>query len=109
MLTEFAFTPSIFDEETHEDKELWLRELQELGASMFPRFSASPILVADLYEGSWHPEVTKVVAAITDHRARGVCQSLVTKISDLLVFRPARRDWPEDELAWGPEAAESAA
>ncbi len=108
MLTEFAFTPSIFDEEAHEDKDLWLEELRELGTSMFPRVSASPIMVSDLYEGSWNPEVAKIVDAIEDHRARDLCQRLLTKVQDSLVFRPACKEWPGDECAWGREAVESA-
>lgn len=108
MLAEFAFTPAIFDEAAHEDKDVWLDELRELGATMFPRLSASPIMVSNLYEGSWQPEVEKIVTAIEDHRARKLCQDLLTKVRGSLVFRPARKDWPSDEYAWGREAVESA-
>jgi len=108
MLAEFALTPAIFDEEAHEDKDMWLDELRELGATMFPRLSASPIMISNLYEGSWHPETEKVVMAIKDHRARQLCQQLLTKVGGSLVFRPARNDWPVDECAWAREAIESA-
>ena len=45
MLTEFAFTPSIFDEDAHDDKEAWRDQLKELGRNMFPRVSAWPVVV----------------------------------------------------------------
>lgn len=108
MLAEFALTPAIFDEHAHDDRDVWLEELRELGSTMFPRLSASPIMVSNLYEGSWHPETEKIVNAIKDHRARKLCQDLLTKISASLVFRPARTKWPEDECDWGREAVESA-
>jgi hypothetical protein len=108
MLAEFALTPSIFDEDAHQDKDAWLDDLQHLGAAMFPHVSASPAIISNLYDGSWHPEATKIVGAIQDHRARTRCQSLLTKMKDLLVFRPACKEWPMDECAWGREAACSA-
>lgn len=108
MLAEFAMTPAIFDDDAHGDKDVWLEQIRELGATMFPRLSASPVMVTNLYEGSWHPEVEKVIAAIKDHRARKLCQDLLAKLGQSLVFRPACNEWPADESDWGREAMKSA-
>ena len=39
MLSEFAFTPAIFDEDAQDDKEAWGEQLRELASSIFPRTS----------------------------------------------------------------------
>lgn len=109
MLAEFALTPSIFDEDAHDDKDVWLEQLRELGGSMFPKVAASPVMVSNLYAGSWHAVAAQVVMAIKDHRARKLCQDLLKKTTRALVFRPACNEWPgEDECAWGREAIQSA-
>lgn len=109
MLAEFALTPSIFDEDAHDDKDVWLEQLRELGGNMFPRVAASPVMVSNLYDGSWHSVAGKVVMAIKDHRARKLCQGLLEKTRRTLVFRPACNEWPgEEECAWAREAIRSA-
>lgn len=109
MLAEFALTPAVFDEDAHEDKDAWLEQLRELGANMFPKVAPSPVMVSDLYAGSWYNEVVGIVRGIRHQGARVLCQGLLKKVENALVFRPvARKDWPgEDECAWGREAIES--
>ena len=110
MLAEFALTPSIFDEDAHDDKDVSLEQLRELGGSMFPRVAASPVMVSNLYGGSWQSAVREVVKAIKDHRARKLCQDLLTKTERTLVVRPPCTEWPGDvECAWAREAIQSAA
>ncbi len=105
MLTEFAFTPSIFDEDAHEDKDAWKDQLRELVSSMFPRTSAWPVIVSDLYAGSWSSHVVPHVDRIQDHRARKYCQDLLTNMQRMLVVRPDIGEWPyEDDVAWCREA-----
>lgn len=105
MLTEFAFTPSIFDEDAHEDKEAWRDQLRELNSSMFPRTSAWPIVVSDLYAGSWSSHILPYVERIQDHVAKKHCQGLLTNMERMLVVRPDCRDWPNDnDVAWSREA-----
>jgi hypothetical protein len=110
MLAEFALTPSVFDEDAHDDKDAWLEQLRELGGNIFPRVAASPVMVSNLYAGSWHSVATQVVMDIKDHRARKLCQDLLEKTRRTLVFRPVCNDeWPgEEECAWGREAIQSA-
>lgn len=105
MLTEFAFTPSIFDEDAHEDKEAWRDQLRELTAAMFPRTSVWPVVVSDLYAGAWSSHVVPYVDKIQDHRAKRYCQALLTNMQRMLVVRPECGDWPyEDDIAWCREA-----
>lgn len=108
MLTEFAFTPSIFDEEAHNDKEAWRDQLRELISSMFPRTGVWPVIVSDLYAGSWSSHVVPYVEKIKDHRAKKYCQDLLTTMQHRLVIRPECREWPYDEdIAWCREAVAS--
>jgi len=108
MLAEFALTPSIFEEEAHPDPDVWRDQLRELGHGMFPRGDAWPIMVSNLYEGSWHVLALQIVKAIKDQRARQLCQGILDNAAKTLVPRPAiDPDWPSDELAWGREAIAS--
>ena len=105
MLTEFAFTPSVFDEDAHEDKEAWSDQLRELATAMFPRTSAWPVIVSDLYAGSWSSHILPYVKRISDHRARKHCQELLKNMQRMLVPRPEYGDWPdEDDAKWCKEA-----
>ncbi len=105
MLTEFAFTPSIFDEDAHDDKEAWLEQLRELNHSMFPKTSVWAVIVSDLYAGSWFSHVEPHIESIQDHRAKRYCRDLLTNIQKMLVVRPECGDWPHDnDIAWCREA-----
>lgn len=105
MLTEFAFTPSIFDEDAHEDKHAWRDQLRELNSSMFPRTSVWSIVFSDLYAGSWLSHILPYVERIKDHVAKKYCQALLTNMEHMLVVRPECRDWPnDDDVEWSREA-----
>jgi hypothetical protein len=107
MLAEFALTPSIFDEDAHPDPGLWREQLRELGGSMFPKVSAWPVMVANLYAGSWHNVALQIATNIKDDKARVLCQGILEKATRTLVPRPARLDWPQDELMWAREAIDA--
>jgi hypothetical protein len=92
MLAELAFTPSVFDESVHEDKEAWRNQLRELGSSMYPRTSPSAVMVTDLYSGSWTVAVTAIVKSIKDSASRFLCEGLLKKFKDTTVRRPAFPD-----------------
>ena len=109
MLTEFAFTPSIFDEDAHDDKEAWRDQLRELGHSMFPRVSAWPIVVSDLYDGSWNQIANQTIKAIKDPNIRRLCEGILQNMRKILVSRPACGEWPEEEVLWGREAIQTTA
>lgn len=109
MLAEFALTPAVFDQRAHDDNQSWVDQLRELGAGMFPRTAASPVMVSNLYAGSWHAMARQIAATVDDQRARVLCLDLLKKIENTLVFRPACNQWPEeDECCWGREAIDSA-
>ena len=102
MLAEFAFTPSIFDESAHIDPEVWRDQLRELGSNLFPRTAAWPVMISNLYEGSWHNVALRVLMAIKDPRARVLCENLLQNAASTLVHRPAQGEWPgDDSVAWG--------
>ena len=107
MLTEFAFTPSIFDEDAHDDKEAWRDQLKDLGRNMFPRVSAWPVVVSDLYAGSWNQVILKLVKTMRDDKARVICEGILKNIQKVLVSRPQCRDWPDEDIAWAREAVAS--
>lgn len=109
MLAEFALTPSVFDEGHNLDRNAWHDWLRELGNGMFPRTAPSPVLVSDLYDGSWNAVTRRIVDSLTDSRSRDLCLKLFKKIEDRLVRRPATSDeWPDDPgIAWAKEAIAS--
>lgn len=107
MLTEFAFTPAVFDESAHEDPELWCEQLRRLSLSMFPETSAWPVVVSDLYEGSWMEQVIPVIQKIRNPKAKVLCQGLITQIKRMTVSRPICGEWPELDSDWCMEAIAS--
>lgn len=108
MIGEFAFTPSVFDEEANPDAESWREQLRELGNAMFPRTAASAVMVANLYDGSWQNIALTTANAIKERKARELCQGILKKIGSTLVHRPAVGDWPgDDAVAWAREAVAS--
>ena len=108
MLAEFAFTPSIFDEAVHADRETWRDQLHDLGSYMFPKTAAWPVMISNLYGGSWHNTALAMVKAIQDSRARILCQNILQNAAMTLVHRPALGDWPgEEAIAWGRETITS--
>lgn len=105
MLREFAFTPAIFDENSHDDREAWGEQLHKLNLALFPPTSAWPVVISDLYAGSWSSQIVSYIEKISDHRARKYCQALLTNMRRMLVMRPECGDWPsEDDAAWCREA-----
>lgn len=109
MLTEFAFTPSVFDESVHGDRGAWREQLRELGANLFPRTAAWPVMVADLHGGSWRQRVVSIVSAIKDSTARVLCENLLKNVTETLINRPVHgKTTPgTDAIAWGKEAVGS--
>ena len=108
MIGEFAFTPSVFDEEANPDAESWREQLRELGNAMFPKTAAWPVMVANLYDGSWHSIAMTTAEAVKEGKARVLCEGILKNIGSTLVHRPiAESDWPNDDLSWGREAVAS--
>lgn len=105
MLSEFAFTPAIFDEDAHDDKQAWCDQLRKMTFLMFPETSAWPVVVSDLYAGSWSSHIEAYVNSIRDHRAKKFFIEFATRMKQRLVARPHCGDWPnEDDVAWCREA-----
>ena len=104
MLTEFAFTPAIFDEDAHENPDRWLGQLQDLARGLFPHIAPCSSIVANLGGGGWKSEVVNVVKNAKHPAAKLACQSLLTQIDRILVDRALRGEWPGDDVDWGREA-----
>ena len=107
MLAEFALTPSLFDQDAQDDIEEWREQLRELATYMFPRGSGWPVMVSDLYDGSWFHTAKETVESIRDQRARIMCQGILRNVQQMLVHRPAVLDWPQDDTDWCKEAINS--
>ncbi len=108
MIGEFALTPSIFDEMANPDAESWREQLRELGNAMFPKTAAWPVMVANLYDGSWQSIAMATAEAVKECKSRILCEGILKNIGTTLVYRPiAETDWPSDDLAWGREALAS--
>jgi hypothetical protein len=108
MIGEFAFTPSVFDEQANPDAESWREQLRELGNAMFPKTAAWPVMIANLYDGSWQNIAMTTAEAVKESKSRILCEGILKNIGNTLVHRPiAESDWPNDDLAWGREAIAS--
>ncbi len=104
MLKEIAFTPHIFDEESNIDNADWPNQLRILGERMFPWNSPSPFVVSNLYDGSWESQAGMYIRQLSPN-VKPIAQSMLTKLKDVLVSRPACGDWPGDEeTKWANEA-----
>lgn len=108
MLTEFAFTPSIFDEAIQPDPDAWSYQLERLADKMFPQGYAWPVIIANLHAGDWKGEAGREIQRISDKNMRAKAMSLLTMMEKVLVDRPMKLDWPDDQAGWCMEAIESA-
>jgi len=104
MLKELAFTPHIFDEETNSGDPQWSNHLRKLGGNIFHHNAACPFLISDLLNGSWKAVAAGMVDAIRDHKARGLAQSLLSQMDNVLVPRTSTRNWAEEETDWASDA-----
>lgn len=105
MIAEFAFTPSVFHEEANPDAESWRDQLRELSHAMFPKTAPSPVMVANLWGGTWHNIALTNALAIADHKLKRLCVDLLSKIQGSLVPRPfVAQELPNEDRAWGMEA-----
>jgi hypothetical protein len=105
VIAEFAISPSVFDEAAHPDKDEWVDQLRELGNGMLPKTAASPVMIANLCDGSWFHEIEKAIKTIGNPRAGRLCRELLPKIEQLLVKRPMDGDnWPDQSLDWCRQA-----
>ena len=109
MLSEFAFTPSIFDESIQTDPDAWRAQLDRLAERLFPQGYPCPVIIANLGSGGWKNAAQKQVQRIGDPNIRSRAMSLFCAMSNVMIERPLIRDWPEegDQLAWCIEATET--
>jgi hypothetical protein len=104
VLTEFALTPAIFDEDAHDDFDEWIDQLVDLGRGMFPQVAECASIVANLGEGGWKPEVVNAIKNQKSQRSKGLCQGLLKQIDRILVTRQLCGEWPLDDIGWAREA-----
>lgn len=111
MLKEFALTPQTFDPAAAADSSRWRECIQAIGIRLFTQ-PATPIVAAGLHSDgggcSWKEVAKQTVLSIEDDKLRIDAQSLLKRVSDILVSRPPCCDWPgDDEPGWGKEASDS--
>jgi hypothetical protein len=108
MFNEIALTPQVFDQASNPDVDKWLDYLYELGRGLDSRTTASPIITADLYDGTWSEVARRMLSGINDSRIRDRVQRILTRIRHLAVPRPAELEsWPDNEQAWASEVIAS--
>lgn len=107
MLVEVALTPQVFDDHCNSDMQSWLRCIDEMSHSMFPRGAASPAIATNLQWGQWSEHVKRIADQIVDQNARWKVQGLVRQLKEIAVSRPGITDQPSDEQEWAKEAVAS--
>jgi hypothetical protein len=107
MLTEIAMTPEVFDQKSNPDVASWIDCLNALGANLFPRTAACPAMISNLQGGAWMEEVRNRLKNAADHRVIDRLQRILKIIEEILVTRPQANGWPDSEVEWVLEAAES--
>ena len=123
MLTEYALTPHLFDDEHNAGDGEWLERLRRFGARLLPRASAGVCntVVSDLCDGSWYAYAFDSIIQGLEHRqeadrsrrlpALDLLKSLRQPLKDRLVVRPSvppAEQLPEAEDEWAGEAEASA-
>ena len=88
MLVEVALTPQVFDDHCNSDMQSWLRCIDEMSHSMFPRGAASPAIATNLQWGQWSEHVKRIADQIVDQNARWKVQGLVRQLKEIAVSRP---------------------
>jgi hypothetical protein len=122
MLTEYALTPQLFDDQYNSDDPEWLERLRVFGERLLPAGAARLCnsVVSDLYDGSWYASTFQPLIQDLDRRqsedhtkvlpALGLLKALRPRLEACLVIRPLTSGkWPETEEAWASEAEASAA
>jgi len=109
MLSEFALTPTLFDEDAHPDQAAWEQEIRSLAYCLFPgRGYPSPVILANLWSGEWENDVRRRIGRIKVPSVRLLSQTLLTKFREIMIPRPrVAGKCPEDGEGWGREALES--
>ena len=104
MLTEFALTPDLFDEQHHAGDPAWREKIRAFGRGLFPPSNPCPTIIADLFGGTWSYAVGQAIARAdprgADPSIIGLLQSLRSRLQRACVKRPARGDYPSDEAGW---------
>ncbi len=120
MLTEYALTPHLFDDQHNANDPEWLEELRAFGERLLP-ISGSNVFntfVSDLCDGSWFKtEVASIIASLEQRRlenrvirlpALDLLKTLRPRLERHLVTRPySETTWPEAEEDWAGEAHHS--
>lgn len=116
MLTEYALTPHIFDDEHNAENPLWLDQLRAFGNRLLPIDDEQTVntVIANLYGGSWfESNILQLIESLESRRcdstnaqsAYNLLRQLRTRIQRHLVTRPAKNsNYPSEEEDWCQEA-----
>ncbi|MDY0170398.1 MAG: hypothetical protein RBS80_27890 [Thermoguttaceae bacterium] len=123
MLTEYALTPHLFDDEHNAGDGEWLERLRRFGARLLPRAPGGVCntVVSNLCDGSWYAYAFDLIIQDLERRQRrdrsrslpalDLLRSLRQPLKDRLVVRPfvpPADALPETEDEWAGEAETSA-
>lgn len=120
MLTEYALTPHLFDDEYNQDVPGWLERLRAFGNRLLPTGRDHPFntVISDLYGSSWFksgflPLIYSLQQRQSDDpseclAALNLLKAIRPRIERHLVNRPSvNEDFPVDEEQWVSEAIAS--
>jgi len=117
MLTEYALTPHLFDDEHNAADPEWLGRLRAFGNRLLPvgHERVFNTVISDLYDASWYASGFVPLIANLERRQRAdratrfpaldLLKQLRPRVERFLVRRPAcNNDFPQDEAGWVEEA-----
>ena len=120
MLTEYALTPHLFDDEHNDEDSDWPAQLRYFGERLLPasQNGASNTVISDLHAGNWlfcgfAPLIDNLQARQDANRsvrlpALDLLKQLRPRLERQLVRRPiCNSEMPLDEAGWVGEAFES--
>jgi len=119
MLTEYALTPHLFDDEHNATDGEWLERLRAFGDRLLPvsQDRVFNAVISDLYDASWYASGFVPLVENLEKRqeadrtkrlpALDLLKALRPRIEQRLVVRPASGDYPSEEEEWATEAVAS--
>lgn len=116
MLTEYALTPHVFDDEHNVNDPQWLEQLRSFGNRLLPvdQEQIFNTVISNLYSGSWYESNFLQIINSLEERQKTSTDKLHTldllkqlrpRIEKHLIVRPAiKEDYPSNEEDWCEEA-----
>ncbi|MFH1614298.1 MAG: hypothetical protein ABIG61_04335 [Planctomycetota bacterium] len=116
MLTEYALTPHVFDDEHNSNNPQWLEQLRAFGNRLLPvdQEQTFNTVISNLYSGSWYESnFLQIINSLEERQktlhsklhALDLLKQMRPRIERHLIVRPAvKEDYPLKEEDWHAEA-----